>query len=100
MEILISKITELFDLSYMGIVVFAVWFMLYYVFKNPTKWLKIGTSVTIGLVVGILFYITQGGKDILQQLLMSFFAAQVLYTWIIKALMEKFNITFNDNGVV
>ena len=78
MEEIIKSIIGSFDLVYIGVVVFAIWFVLYTLLPNPKKITKILVSIGIGIAVGILWFQLYGGVTILSSLLLSFFAAQVL----------------------
>jgi hypothetical protein len=85
--------------GYAASVFLLTFLVLSYVTINPSKFVKITMSVSLGLVLGTLWYYTTDSKT--TTLLFSFLFQSVFYEWGVKELMKKLKVTYdNKKGVV
>ena len=93
------NILDLINLPYSVSVVLLTWVILSKLILNPKKWLKIVISLTSGLVLGFAFY--KFNDVTITTLIVSYLVSIVAYTWIIKTILDKFNINYdNKKGVI
>jgi len=97
MEQLIYNIINAFDVTYMGTVVFSTWIVLKKIMNNPTSDEKLIISIISGIIFAIIWLYLLNTK--LETILLSFFSSIVFYEWIVKRIMRKLNITYEDKSL-
>ena len=97
MEQLIYSIINAFDITYMGTVVFSTWIVLKKIMNNPTSDEKLIISIISGIIFAIIWLYLLNTK--LETILLSFFSSIVFYEWIVKRIMRKLNITYEDKSL-
>lgn len=97
MEQLIYSIINAFDIAYMGTVVFSTWIVLKKIMNNPTSDEKLIISIISGIIFAIIWLYLLNTK--LETILLSFFSSIVFYEWIVKRIMRKLNITYEDKSL-
>lgn len=73
--------------------------MLTYIITNPNKWWKIGIHLALGLILGEVWHLVEGAS--FTSLIYSFPFSVLLYSWILKNIMERFKISYNNGkGII
>ena len=98
MEQIVDVIINLFNIAYMSAVVFSTWFILKHLIKKTTSNQKTLVSLITGITFGLLWVVYF--KEPLDIMISSFFASVVLYQWVIKNIMKKLNISYDDNKTI
>lgn len=94
-----DKLLESIDWAYAGSVILMTYILLSRVIINPRRWMKIVTSVMCGVVLGIVFYMYN--QTSIPILVYSFLFQVVIYSWVVKGFMNKFNLKYNNGkGVI
>lgn len=76
-------------------VCFTTWIVLYYFIPKPSKQTKFAILVSTGLLLGIIFYLL---TDVLRwpMMILAFLASTGFYELIIKVIMRKFKMSYED----
>jgi hypothetical protein len=81
----------------MTTVVFSTWYVLRYGIKQPTSNQKMICSLLSGIIFALVWVLLFHKE--MEIIITSFFASIVIYSWVIKKLMKKLDIDYNDENV-
>ena len=93
----IPDIMSMINWYYCLVSVLVVYFILKYLFKKTKSWFKALIHVIIGIVLGILWKYVLTPTITLESLVLSFLITLAFYQWILKQVMKKFEVEY-DNG--
>lgn len=88
-------IESLVNLYYILSVTVFTYLILLLVINTNKRYVKVFTSIITGSIIGFIFYHFKVAT--IDVLITSFFISIVGYEWIIKQILDKFNITTNNN---
>ena len=93
---ILEQLTRFINYGYLLAVILLVWIILTYIILKPSRWTNIAIHIGCGVILGFVWYYIVKGIT-LEQLIVDFLLSIMVYNWAIKALLDKFNITY-DNG--
>ncbi len=100
METIINELSSLIIYSYTGTVILLTFIILRDFIKLPKSYIKGLTTLAVGTILGIVWYYIIGEKQ-LDKLFYSFTFASAFYSIIIKPIMKKLNIEYNNGkGII
>jgi len=83
------------DWLYVVSIILINYLLLSYIITKPNKWWKIGIHLSLGLILGEVWHLVESTSFV--TLIYSFPFSILLYNWVLKNLMERFKISY-DNG--
>lgn len=87
------------ELMYLVTTCIVTFIFLAYVFKSPTKRLRIYTNIVCGLVLGGIWMLLADVKATI--MIFCFTSTVAFYEWIIKAIAKKVGFDYNnDKGII
>jgi ABC-type uncharacterized transport system permease subunit len=100
METILNELASLIIYSYTGTVILLTFIILRDFIKSPKSYIKTLTAIVVGIALGVVWYYIIGETQ-LDKLFYSFTFASACYSMIIKPLMKRFNIEYNnDKGII
>jgi len=91
-------IKDYVDLYYILTTTMLTYLILLVIINTSKRGVKIAVSLFSGILIGLIFYYVK--LTTVNVLITSFFASIVLYEWLIKKILDVFNInTNNDTGI-
>lgn len=94
-----EKLWELINFSYLLAVILLVWVVLTYIILNPTRIMKILVHLLSGVLLGVVWYLLNLCTP--EVMIVSFLSSILMYNWVIKVLLDKLGITYNnDRGII
>lgn len=102
MEQIVNQLLELFIYPYTGSVILMTYIILKYILKDATSNQKLLITMTSGIILAVVWIFAEMvNKSEYDKLIYSFLFANVSYKYIIKVVMNKLNIQYNDKkGIV
>jgi len=100
MEEIINNITELFIYDYTLSVMLLTYVILNNIIKKPKDWIKSLVVCLVGIVLGLVWYYISTDLEP-SKLIYSFIFANAFYSIIIKLILKRLNVNYNnDKGIL
>ena len=97
---ILENVSNLLNWGYLLALILLVWVILTYIILNTTRIIRILVHLVCGTLLGwIWLYFVK--TITIDQLIVNFLLSIMIYSWVVKALMEKFDSKYNnDKGVI
>lgn len=94
METMINSMLNFINVSYAFSVILMTFIILYYFISKPKKKEKFIVSAVSGIILGVIWIVFI--KADIEKIILSFFFAAGLYSWIKEFMLKKLKIKYND----